>query len=77
MGGYGRRIVAGDKKMKTPYEITKDLEYLENRLSKARDYWMNEYKNYDPLKHQNLDFIEGNICGVGYAINLLEYIKED
>lgn len=63
--------------MKTPYEITKDLEYLEDRLSRARDYFMNEYKNYKPSNNQNLDFIEGNLCGIGYAINLLEYIKEN
>lgn len=58
-------------------EIIKDLEYLENRLLKARDFWMNEYKNYDKSKQQNLDFIEGNLCGLCYVINLLEYIKED
>lgn len=63
--------------MKTPYEITKDLEYLENRLAIARDFWLNEYKNYKPSNQQNLDFIEGNLCGIGYSINLLEYIKEN
>lgn len=58
-------------------KIIKDLEYLENRISKARDFWMNEYKNYDKSKQQNLDFIEGNLCELCYVINLLEYIKED
>ena len=63
--------------MKERDEIIKDLEFLEDRLTRARDYWINEYKNYKPSNHQNLDFIEGNLCGLCYVINLLEYIKED
>lgn len=61
--------------MKERYEIIKDLEFLEDRLTRARDYWMNEYKNYDKSKQQNLDFIEGNLCGLCYVINLLEYFE--